>query len=216
MKIIFFATILFLSTHFVSGQIAFSDFEASLELNNLARAEFNKKQYNTAINYLQKAIKLDSTNRSAHINLCLAYYQKKEFELMYSHLEQAKQIFLEDDEIFYHSGNALQKLGKLSDAIDSYSQAIKYSKVNGEDFPLVYAYYLNRGICFFHQQKYELALEDFNYTLKLNENSSPAYSNRGHIYFILKKTDEACADWKRAKELGESKVSPYITKHCKN
>ena len=132
------------------------------------------------------------------------------------HLEKAKQIFIEDDVFFYYAGNALQKLSSINEAIENYNQAITLSKVNGEDYPLVYAYYLNRGICFLYQKKYELALEDFTYALKLNNNNSAIYANRGNTYFILERHQEACSDWKKAKELGELKVVPYIAKHCDN
>lgn len=195
-------------------QINFDNYEKSLNLNMSALGDIKNNEYNSAIPKLLKAIALDSTNRHAYINLYSAYSQLNQDTLLVPFLEKAKLIFQEDDEIFYYVGNVYHKTEALNNAITNYDSAIIYSKINGEDFLLVYAYYLNRGICFYKQAQYEKALEDFSYALKLKKNSSAIYANRGNTYFQLKMVNEACLDWRKAKELGEKTVLDSIIKYC--
>lgn len=216
MRKYFLALTFLIDSSFAICQIDFDNYEAAIYLNNSALIDIENNDYYTAIPKILKALLLDSTNRNAYINLSYAYNQINQHILLVPHLEKAKQIFIEDDEILYYTGNVYQKIEDLEKAINNYDSAIIYSKVNGEDFELVYAYYLNRGICFLKQQKFEQALEDFNYALKLDGNKSSIYANRASTYFQLKMIHEACFDWVKANELGEKSVYNYILIFCNN
>ena len=59
---------------------------------------------------------------------------------------KGKGIFEEDDELCYCWEYLSESTGYAA-AIKEYSLAIQYAKKNGEEYELVYAYYLNRGNC---------------------------------------------------------------------
>jgi len=91
----------------------------------------------------------------------------------------------------------------------------EYLIKNGEDYELVYAYYLNRGNCYLKQREFEKAIPDYTYSLKLNKESGAIYANRGIAYFSTGKRKEACADWRKAKSLGVTSVNAYINRYCR-
>ena len=100
-------------------------------------------------------------------------------------------------------------------AIKEYSLAIQYAKKNGEEYELVYAYYLNRGNCYLKQREFAKAIPDYTYSLKLNKDNGAIYANRGIAYFSTGKRKEACADWRKAKSLGVTSVNAYINRYCR-
>ncbi len=205
---------LFLSRGLYS-QISYGSYLDASTLNNSALEDIKWEYYSSSIGKSIMALKYDSLNRVSYVNLNYACHKTGDYELLIGYLEKAKSIFSDDDEILYYTANTYLKLEMIDSAIENYSSAIKYSLINGEDFSLVYAYYLNRGLCYNIQKKYQLALKDFNYSVKLNKNAGAIYANRAFSYFQLMRMDEACADWKLARLLEEKTVDEYIFKYCR-
>ncbi|MFR7878607.1 MAG: tetratricopeptide repeat protein [Butyricimonas paravirosa] len=112
-------------------------------------------------------------------------------------------------------GNIYQNQQNYAAAIKEYSLAIQYAKKNGEEYELVYAYYLNRGNCYLKQREFAKAIPDYTYSLKLNKDNGAIYANRGIAYFSTGKRKEACADWRKAKSLGVTSVNAYINRYCR-
>lgn len=138
-----------------------------------------------------------------------------QISILKSYLIKAKEIFKEDDELCYYLGNIYQNENNLSKAIQEYSNAIKYSKQNGEDFELVYAYYQNRASCYLKQNQYTQAIEDYNYALKLNQENGATYANRGIALFKIGKRAEAIKDWRKAVELGVTSAAAYLKRYAR-
>ncbi len=107
------------------------------------------------------------------------------------------------------------RINRIAAAIKEYSLAIQYAKKNGEEYELVYAYYLNRGNCYLKQREFAKAIPDYTYSLKLNKDNGAIYANRGIAYFSTGKRKEACADWRKAKSLGVTSVNAYINRYCR-
>ena len=61
--------------------------------------------------------------------------------------------------------------------------------------------YINRGIIFANEKKYDEALSDYNKAISLEPKFSKAYNNRGGLMRSLKKYEEAIADFNKAIEL---------------
>lgn len=210
-SLLFFSVFLFVSA---PGQVLFEDYCKSRDLTKYALSDIELKDYLMAVQRCQLAISYDSMNRSAYVNLNYAGSRIGDYAMLVGYLKMAVKIFKDDDELLYYTGNAFQKLNQIDSAVYYYDKAVKYSKVNGEDYPLVYAYYLNRGICLNLQGKNEQAISDFNYSLVLNESSASAFANRAITLFKLKRVDEACSDWYNAYKKGEANVKSYLDKYC--
>lgn len=214
MRTYFLSLIFILTFNSVFAQVDLNNYNKAVSLINTASAEIKLENHTQAIPKLKTAIKLDSTLRDAFTLLNRAYYETGNQADQIKYLKKAKSIFVDDDEFAYHLGKIYQKENKLKQAISEYDTAIKFSKVNGEDYEIVYDYYANRGICFLKQNMYANAVTDFDYAIKLNDMKGSIYTNRGIALFQMKKKVEACKSWEKALDLGQN-VKQYINKYCK-
>jgi len=215
MKICFLSLLFFITINSTFAQVSLFDRNKAVALINQASAEVKAQNYSPAIVKLKTAIKLDSSQRAAFTLINQAFYETGNRDSQVKYLNKAKSIYTDDDEFPYHLGKLYQKENNLEAAICEYNTAIKFSKINGEDYEIVYDYYANRGICFLKQNLYTEAVNDFDYAIKLNDMKGSIYANRGIALFQMKKKEEACKSWERALELGQSSVELYLTMYCK-
>jgi tetratricopeptide (TPR) repeat protein len=206
-------TILLISSVCSKAQIDYNDHIKAVELNNEAIKEIKKGNKEIAQSYLTEAIYLDSTFRNPYIALN-SISTDKNISILKEYLQKATEIFIEDDEILYYLGNLYRKENNIDSAIIAYSKAIKYSKINGEDYPIVYAYYLNRGICYLKIQSFISALQDFNYGIRLNPKKPALYLNKAKLLYELGNKKQACTQWEIASELGNKNAKTYLQKYC--
>ena len=213
MKLLF-STFLIIFFSNAYAQINIDDHLKAIDLVFDGRIKLIEGEQEEAIIKLKNAIVLDSTIREAYIFLNHALFETNKVEEQIENLKKSKIVFREDDELCYYLGKVYQSKKEYDKAISEYSDAIKYSKINGEDFEIVYSYYASRGTCFLKKKMYSKSLADFEYALKLNSSESSIYANKGFALYKLKKTKEACESWKTSLELGESQMTKYISKYC--
>ncbi len=214
MKFHLLCFLIILTFNSVSAQADLRALNKPIALINSASLDIRAGNHSQAIPKLISAIKLDSSKRDAFTLINLAFYETGDLKSQIEYLKKAKSIYTDDDEFPYYLGKVYQKKNRLKAAIIEYDMAIKYSKVNGEDYELVYDYYANRGICYLKQNIYTNAVADFDYAIKLNDMKGSIYTNRGIALFQMKKKDEACKSWEKALGLGQN-VQQYIDKFCK-
>ena len=87
----------------------------------------------------------------------------------------------------------------------------KNSPVVSQGFPEFYsqnqsnpndaAFYINRGVVYLNQQKWDLALADFNQAIAINPNLAEAYMGRGGVYVNLGDIKKARENFQRSAEL---------------
>ena len=66
--------------------------------------------------------------------------------------------------------------------------------------------YNNRGVAYLGKDQYDQAISDYSKAIEINPKYANAYNNRGYIYLVkLGNKVKACADWKKACELGKCK-----------
>lgn len=202
-------------TKITVGQVEAGGINRPIELLNEANADIENGNYKDAVQKLIAANRLNPKLREVYLSLNTACLETNQISLLKDFLIKGKTIFEEDDELCYYLGNIYQNQEKYADAIKEYSLAIQYSKKNGEEYELVYAYYLNRGNCYLKQRDFAKAIPDYTYSLKLNQDSGAVYANRGIAYYSTGKRKEACADWRKAKSLGVTSVNTYINRYCR-
>lgn len=99
-------------------------------------------------------------------------------------------------------GNVLQKQGKLSEAVESYQQALKLKP------DCVEAHY-NLGNVLKQQRKLEQAAESYRQALKLNPNYVQAHNNLGNVLKTQGKLEEAVQVYQQALKLNPSYAHVY-------
>jgi tetratricopeptide (TPR) repeat protein len=187
----------------------------SIVISNTAIDMMKNGNYESAFRILEKVIEADPSFLFAYLNLYKAgsqLPQKTDQTVML--LKKGLSIFEENDEMAYYLGNILQKNGRLQDAIKAYTDAITYSKINGEDYPLVWAYYFNRGNCYLKANQHAKAIPDYEYALKLSPKNPDVLTNRGFCYYKTNQRIKACADWTLASSLGRKEAEKYIQSFC--
>jgi len=189
--------------------------ENSIVINNTAVDMIQKGNYASAARILEKVLEDDPSYHSAYLNFYRAGSQVEEKkEKVIQVLRKGLKIFKEDDEMAYYLGNLFQKENRLKEAIEAYSEAIAYSKINGEDYPLVWAYYFNRGNCFLKSNQHSKAIPDYDYALELSPDNPDILTNRGFCHYKTNNAQAACADWSEAFQLGSTNTQRYIQSFC--
>ena len=188
----------------------------SIVIAKTAQDMISKGNYETASKILEPVMDKDPTFHPAYVN----YYNAirnipQKTDKLIEALKSAMEIFEEDDELAYYLGNIYQERKQYDDAIKAYSSAIAFSKINGEDFPIVWAYHFNRGNCNLKTKKFDRAISDYDYALKLSPDNSDVLTNRGTSHYQAKNTEKACEDWNEAKRLGNNTVVKYLNSFCK-
>ncbi|MBK8682037.1 MAG: tetratricopeptide repeat protein [Bacteroidetes bacterium] len=64
-------------------------------------------------------------------------------------------------------------------------------------------------------KKYEDAIASYTKVLELHPEASDAYYNRGLAYYYLYDDENACSDWKRAIDLGDTDAQQDYDNICK-
>jgi tetratricopeptide (TPR) repeat protein len=212
--------IFFLITSYSTAQQIFDvDAEVrgnSIDINNTAVDMISKGNYESAARILEQVIEEDPSFHSAYLNFYRAGSQlESKKEKVIATLRAGLLIFEEDDEMSYYLGNILQRENRIPEAIKAYSDAIAYSKINGEDFELVWAYHFNRGNCYLKSEQHAKAIPDYDYALKLSPRNADVFTNRGFSHYKLNNRKSACEDWKEAMELGNKQTAKYLESFCK-
>ncbi|MFA8299483.1 MAG: tetratricopeptide repeat protein [Hyphomicrobiales bacterium] len=126
---------------------------------------------------------------------------------MKRHLLQA--IILFGSLSFFHSCGTDKE--KAFDYIDEgckyfysgrYEPAIKNFESALNEWPDSYEAHYYLGMTLFHLKSYDDSFKHLNRSIEINKNFGKAYYSRGIMNRILKKEDDACKDFLKAKELG--------------
>jgi serine/threonine-protein kinase len=101
--------------------------EASAAHHNLGRVLFNQKQYNEAIDSLQRAVSLDGGNAKAHCNLARALGRASRLEEALEHAQVAARLSPEEPVVYGILGLAFKGLGRYGEAAESFRRGMALS-----------------------------------------------------------------------------------------
>lgn len=113
-----------------------------------------------------------------------------------------------NDVFYYYREQAALKARQFQRALDDIAKAIEMN-------PTDLTYQAEHAVVNLRVGRYEEAIQILNNILKTDPKYGEAYRLLGLCQIQLKKTDEACGNFKKAKELGDPNVDEPITKYCK-
>ena len=113
-----------------------------------------------------------------------------------------------NDVFYYYREQAALKARQFQRALDDIVKAIEMN-------PTDLTYQAEHAVVNLRVGRYEEAIQILNNILKADPKYAEAYRLMGLCQIQLKKTDEACGNFKKAKELGDPNVDELITKYCK-
>ena len=113
-----------------------------------------------------------------------------------------------NDVFYYYREQAALKARQFQRALDDIAKAIEMN-------PTDLTYQAEHAVINLRVGRYEEAIQILNNILKTDPKYGEAYRLLGLCQIQLKKTDEACGNFKKAKELGDPNADELITKYCK-
>ncbi len=186
-----------------------------LALGNLGKAQPAMEALQQAINTLPKREDLKNFHSSILQKQSVVYRflgdfstsagrereARENYEQALTVINQAISLVPNNPNSYNEKGGILSRLKRYDEGLAAITQAINLA-------PRA-AWYVNRGILSRRQQKYKLALDDYNKAIELNPNFAGAYNNRGNIYYYQQKYELALADFNKAIELDSKSAEAY-------
>jgi tetratricopeptide (TPR) repeat protein len=126
---------------------------------------------------------------------------RENYEQALSVINQAISLVPNNPNYYNEKYGVLSGLKRYDEGLAAITQAINLA-------PRA-AWYYNRGILYYNQQKYDLALSDYNKAIEINPNYAEAYYNRGILYKNLQKYDLALSDWNKAIDINPNYAVAY-------
>jgi protein O-GlcNAc transferase len=155
---------------------------------------YERRQYDTAINYLKKMIRVDPRSTDAYYNLANSYAEKGLTDEAIAYYQKAIEI---NPRFTY----AYNNLGITFHEKKRYDEAIAcFKKVIDIDPQLADAYY-NLGTVYQDMNKNDLAAPCYQKALHLDPNNADACFNLGTLLEKKGLTDEALAQYQKAHQL---------------
>lgn len=182
-----------------------------------------EKQFNAAL-------RLDPANPEALVGKAGLFIEKKQPEKALQTLSQLAGSDAAAPEVLYNKALALYQMGLLDDAgtgIEAYARAhpddaeaqnaLGVVMLRQKNYASAKAhldraialrpeqgnYYYNRANILKEQKQFREAVEDYGRAIAFMPDMAAAYVNRGDVRFLLRDTENACADLKKACDLGQ-------------
>ncbi len=127
---------------------------------------------------------------------------RENYEQALTVINQAISLFPNSPKSYIMKESVLDSLERYDEGLAAINQAI--------DLAPRALWYVIRAKYYFLQQKYELALADFNKALEINPNLAEAYLGRGGIYYYQQKDELALADFNKALEINPNLAEAYL------
>ncbi|TRV43884.1 MAG: serine protease, partial [Microcystis panniformis Mp_MB_F_20080800_S26D] len=163
-----------------------------LALGSLGKYQPAIEALQQAINTLPKGEDLKEFHSSILQEQSIVYRSLENYEQALTVINQAISLFPNNPNYYNEKWAVLSELKRYDEGLAAINKAIELA-------PRAYAY-TNRGNLYSNQQKYELALADYNKAIELNRNFAEAYNNRGGLYSNQQKYELALADFNKAIE----------------
>ncbi len=129
---------------------------------------------------------------------------RENYEQALTVINQAISLVPNNPNHYNEKSSVLSRLKRYDEGLAAITQAIELA-------PRA-VWYGNRGNLYRDQQKYKLALDDYNKAIELNPNHAGAYYNRGLLYSDQKKYDLALSDYDKAIEINPNYAEAYVNR----
>ncbi len=160
-------------------------------------------KHETAVEYIQQALRVRHDIPEAHNNLGTAQASLGRLEQAAASFQQAARLKPDYAEAYYNLGTALSAQGKLAEAVASYAQAVRLKPDYADA-------YNNLGLALKDQGKLDDAVASFQQALHYRPDFAEAYNNRGLVLRAQGKSDEAITSHQQALRLQPAQASAHF------
>ncbi|MCS6822276.1 MAG: tetratricopeptide repeat protein [Microscillaceae bacterium] len=193
--------------------------------------EIGEQNYLEVLEYFEKAIQFAPQEADNYYSRGLVYWLLQQDNKALADLEKALElkpnfstVHILRGKIYWKQGlqeeacaeweNAAYKGNlKAYDQLKQYCQKIERLPVKPQT-GLTAEQYLEGGKSKFKSKLYKEAEEYFTFAIQIDRRLKEAYYWRGLARLNMKQVDAACADWRKAKDLGDYTVNQFLNDHC--
>ena len=169
-----------------------------------AKEFLNEENYEKAMEYVDKALKIKSTPEGMKIKARILQKMGK-YEEAIRVITKILEENVKDDEAWFIFGEILEDMGDLDEAEQAYGQCVHFNRLN-------VSCWINRGNVLLSQKKYQEALMCYDKALALNENLPAIWNNRGVSLKYLGKYDEALRSYNTALQFDSKFADAHLNK----
>ena len=163
---------------------------------------YKKKQYDDAINYLDKAIKLNPDYLAAYQVRGNSFLALKDYDDAYYDYCDAIDIEPNNAINYYNRGLLFASTKEYDSAILDYNKAISLKP----NYAIAYG---NRAMVYSNKRMYDLAIQDFSKAINLDPTLTYTYNNQGLAYLFAGQYELAVNDFKKAILMDTNRERPF-------
>lgn len=193
---------------------------------------------------ISKAIELKPSGLGQYLQRGKYYHETEQYELALADFSKEIQLDPKSAETFFWRAMTKSNLDDQAGAIEDYTKAIDFAgtssaydaylkrgqaKFYSEDFEgaiIDFDYvikgnskhateaYFSRGMCKAQMEDFESAIEDLTEVLKRDPENAQSYLYRGYLRLNVGSNLDACKDFTKANQLGNSEAGDAIKNYC--
>jgi len=170
--------------------------------NQLGIQEYDKKNYDQAVKYYQKATEADPELGLAYYNMGLAWYARYNYEEAISTFSKAIEYNANDYYAHYYRGSCWYYKREYDKAIQDYNKSIQLSPDSADAF-------YQRALCWYYKREYDKAIQDYDKSIQLSPESADAFYQRALCWFYKKEYDKAIQDYDKSIQLSPDSADAF-------
>lgn len=166
-------------------------------------ASFERNEFETALSYFHNCLEAGFDKQIVKDKILACYLAKKEYQV-------ALDFFLEEMKTHKMKPFQYEQLGDLFSQVQDYENALNcystFLHVHYQDEKVL----SKKGQALLYLGELNLAMEEFNFALRVNDKYAKAYSFRGRIFMSRKEWRKAEADLSKASALDDDDPSIHL------
>lgn len=160
-----------------------------------------------SVEQLTEMIAKEPGNSQLYYERALAYYEAGDLGAALKDFDRTTELEPDFASAFHDRGICRYELDMPEKAMEDFNRAIELDSAYFEA-------YFNRALIYDDMGKQKEALADLSQAIRINPEFGDAYYNRG-VYLLNGDRPKACADFKKAAELGIKEAELTFGEYCK-
>lgn len=182
--------------------------QTAQELLEAGKKAHSEKNYEKALEALEKAQALDKKNPEIHAQMSLAYIQLERYGKASGAAKIAQKLNPKEARYVYYQAIALDSMRRDIEVLQVTNKALKMKdEISG--------LYVLRANIFLRKKEYNTTIANLNKAIELDPKNGIAYQKRAYARHRVVDSSGACADWRKALSLGIIEAQIFLNAHCK-
>lgn len=163
------------------------------------------KNYDIAIDSLNKAISINQNDSFAYKNRAAVWGEKRDYDNAIADISKAISLNPRNGDLYRVRSEINISKREYSNAINDADLALKLDQTNALAFE-------NRCLALLHQDKVDKAIRDCGEAIKLDRQNASAFGHRGLAWFKKRQYDKAMVDYNESIHLDPKIQSVYLNR----